>query len=251
MSREEEGVPFALSLSKGRPERAGHPQQTRRSPRVPSLPFPQPPPSPTLPPCPHPHRPRPVGATLVVALPLSCQCRPICRLFHTPAFSADFPICAAPPAVPPLFRAPFVSYLRPAVPTRDCKTTRKLDPLPARPFERTNRSCAQPRRETTSIQPQSYAELFRARTSRSQARRAKRKTRGTKRNESNGSPLSPCQRVEERGQGDSPRARAPRPSPAPPPRPPRPTQGPRASASACRTGGSAGTPPPRRRPTAG
>ena len=137
-----------------------------------------------------------------------------CAARFQPAFAIQPPSCGALPAPKPRFE----SKLRRELPRFDRDSTSKLHrafPGPGQAFSGT-------------------------------AGRGKNAQNGTKRIE-----WLPAPHAERVGVGlQGPRARVPRPSPALPP-PPRPEQGPQASACAWRTGGSAGTPPPRRRPRAG
>ena len=116
-----------------------------------------------------------------------------CRLVSHTLSRALLPYLRLVPRSP---SAAFVPYLDRATRTRDCETSPKLGRVSdgqtktriqaATRSRRQNRgsnpSCAQPRHDTTSIQPQSYTEPLRAQERRSQARRSRKETR---RHESN------------------------------------------------------------------
>ena len=102
-----------------------------------------------------------------------------------PPFSAHFPICAAPPGCSLVVSRPIRVIAAPRGSDPRSWFNLQAATRPRRQNHGSNPSSAQPRRDTTSIQPQSCTEPLRARERRSQARRREEKRVGTNRIDSN------------------------------------------------------------------
>ena len=97
---------------------------------------------------------------------------PCLEVVSRPLRAAPFPYLEV---VPRLSQAAFVSYLCRAAQTRVRASTPKLRRVVGPQIHGSNPSCAHPRRQSTSIQPQSCIEPSRAPDTRSQAREGRRK----------------------------------------------------------------------------